>query len=220
MSQRSLSQRGFTLIEVLVSLALMAMIGTILVASLEIGGHTWQRVMRTAGNSEDIAQAQDFLRRHLASLYPQEHAPESSAGSEFLVSDGASIEFSSAAPDSSGDGLWRYHVALSRDSGALEVRSRRDRAGLEALPARWASEDLLPHAQSLVVRFWLKPAELPGRWVDRWVDLTHIPSLIRIDVTFADKDNRRWPSLYIEPRVDTPTSCTFDVVSRRCRSGA
>jgi hypothetical protein len=39
-------------------------------------------------------------------------------------------------------------------------------------------------------------------------------------VAFGSNDKRRWPPLYIEPRVDTPASCVFDVVSRRCRSGA
>ena len=41
-------ERGFTLIEVLVALALMALIATMLIASLELGGHSWQRVTRLA----------------------------------------------------------------------------------------------------------------------------------------------------------------------------
>jgi hypothetical protein len=71
----------------------------------------------------------------------------------------------------------------------------------------------------MTVQFWLKPDEAPGRWVDRWNDATQVPRLIRIDVIFAPNDSRRWPSLYVEPRVNTPADCVFDVVSRRCRSG-
>lgn len=213
--------RGFTLIEVLVSLALMVMISTILITSLQIGGHSWQRVTRAASDTDDIAQAQEFLRRHLSSAYPLAHPDTIRTKTGSILSDGESIEFSSAAPDSSSEGVWRYHVSVSSDTGALEVRSRRDRrVSSDTLPYSWSSATLLSHARSLTVQFWLKPTGLPGRWVDRWVDHNEPPKLIRIDVTFAANDSRRWPSLYIEPRVDTSVNCEFDMVSRNCRSGS
>jgi general secretion pathway protein J len=212
------SQLGFTLIEVLVALALMAMIGTILITSLQIGGHTWQRATHTAGNTEDIAQAQDFIRRHLSTLYPDESVANR-ATQGFLVSDGTALEFLSAAPESSRDGLWLYRIEVSRETGALQVKSRPDyRGAVDTGSSQWTSETLLPQAESLTVQFWLTSVDQPGRWVDRWTDRHRPPALIRVDVSFARSDHRRWPSLYVEPRIDTPTSCVFDVVSRRCRS--
>jgi general secretion pathway protein J len=212
-------QRGFTLIEILVSLALMAMIATILIASLQIGGHTWQRVMRASSNTEDIAQAQEFLRLSLSSLYPDDRAAADITGTGFLVSNGESLEFSGAAPNSSADGIWRYQIAVSHETGALEVRSRVDRNENSALLFTSAPERLISHVVSMSVQFWLKPDESPGRWVDGWTDNKKLPQLIRIDVAFQPDDNRRWPPLYVEPHVDTPANCVFDIVSRRCRSG-
>jgi general secretion pathway protein J len=210
--------RGFTLIEMVVALALMGMIAVILITSLQIGGHTWQRVMRAASSTEDIAQAQETLRLRLSSLYPDDRADVSR--SSFLSSNGASLEFSGAAPDSTADGILRYQIAVSASLGALEVRSWRDqRDHLEALSNDSKPEELLSHVASMAVQFWLKSDETPGRWVDRW-DSKQVPRLIRVDVAFGADDKRRWPPLYIEPRVDTPASCVFDVVSRRCRSGA
>jgi hypothetical protein len=102
----------------------------------------------------------------------------------------------------------------------LEVKSWRDQEGhADNLSSDSGPERLLSRVASMAVRFWLKPDATPGRWVDRW-DSNQIPRLIRIDVVFDANDNRRWPPLYIEPRVDTPANCVFDVVSRRCRSGA
>jgi prepilin-type N-terminal cleavage/methylation domain-containing protein len=66
--------RGFTLIEVLVALALMSLIGTILIESLRVAGHTWQRVTREAGNIDEITRAQDFLRQRLAAVQPPKPA--------------------------------------------------------------------------------------------------------------------------------------------------
>jgi general secretion pathway protein J len=214
-------QRGFTLIEILVALALMAMIATILITSLQIGGHTWQRVMRAASSTEDIAQAQEFIRARLNTLYPGDHAGADIAEPGFLVSNGESLEFSGAAPESSADGTLRYQIAVSGESGTLEVRSRVDRiVGSGNSSSAFTSERLLSHVASMSVHFWLKPDEAPGRWVDRWTDAKNIPRLIRVDVAFAPADHRRWPPLYVEPRIDTPANCVFDVVSRRCRSGA
>jgi len=213
--------RGFTLIEILVALALMAMIATILITSLQIGGHTWQRVMRAASSTEDIAQAQEFLRARLSTLYPDDRAGAHIGGPGFLVSNGESLEFSGAAPESSADGTLRYQIAVSGASGALEVRSRIDRNdGLGNSSVAFTSERLLSHVASISVHFWLKSDETPGHWVDHWTDTGQVPRLIRVDVAFAPEDARRWPPLYVEPRIDTPANCIFDVVSRRCRSGA
>jgi prepilin-type N-terminal cleavage/methylation domain-containing protein len=213
--------RGFTLIEVLVSLALMAMIATILITSLQIGGLTWQRVTRAAASTDDIARTQEFLRQHLGTIHPYERSAADISMPGFLISDGQSVEFSSGAPEATADGLWRYQIGVSSTTQSLEVRSRRDfRALPDTTATPWASEVLLPKIESLAVQFWQKPDDAPGRWVDRWIDLASLPRLIRIDVKFSPKDNRRWPTLYVEPRIDTPATCEFDAVSRRCRSGA
>jgi general secretion pathway protein J len=210
--------RGFTLIEMLVALALMGMIAIILITSLQIGGHTWQRVTRSASSTEDIAQAQEILRQRLSSLYPDPRAD--SGRPPFLLSNGSSLEFTGVAPDSSADGVLRYQIAVSVTSGALEMRTwsyHPGRTGNSSSDSK--PETLLPHVASMSVQYWLKADANPGRWVDRW-ESKEVPWLIRIDIAFGANDKRRWPPLYIEPRVDTPANCVFDVVSRRCRSSA
>jgi general secretion pathway protein J len=219
MMLRQVPHRGFTLIEILVALALMGMIAIILITSLQIGGHTWQRVMRGASSTEDVAQAQEILRLRLSSLYPDDGVAGESGHPAFLMSNGTSLEFAGAAPTATADGIWRYQISLSAMSGALEIRSWPDKNGRLDHLRDSKPEALLPRVASMAVQFFLKPETGPGRWVDRW-DSRRIPQLIRIDVAFAPNDKRRWPPLYIEPRVDTPANCVFDVVSRRCRSGA
>lgn len=210
---------GFTLIEVLVALALMAMIATILIASLEIGGHTWQRVIRATTRSEEIAQTQYLLRHQLGALYPYQRSTETEAP-RFLVSDGHQVEFSSSAPLARSDGIWRYQLLVTK-IGTLTLRSRRDRNGrADPRAAEWADEILLVAVDQLSLQFWQKSPDEAGHWVDQWTDSNTVPALIRVEVIFAARDPRRWPPLYIGPRVDTDAQCVFDVVSRRCRSSA
>ena|ERR1700722_15208583 len=219
MKLRPQHDRGFTLMEILVALALMGMIAVILITSLQIGGHTWQRVMRGASNTDDIAQAQEILRLRLSSLYPDDRGAGDISQPAFLITDGTSLEFSGAAPEATADGLLRYRITVSATSRALEIRAWPGKEGRLDNLADSSAEALLPQVASLTVQFLLKPEIGPGRWVDRW-DSKKMPQLIRIDVAFVANDKRRWPPLYIEPRVDTPANCAFDVVSRRCRSGA
>jgi general secretion pathway protein J len=216
---RLLQHRGFTLIEMLVALALMGMIAVILITSLQLGGHSWQRVMRAAASTEDIAQAQEILRLRLSALYPENRVAGDLSQPAFLVSNGSSLEFSGEAPEATADGILRYQIAVSASSGALEIRSSSDQHGHIGTSSDSKAEALLSHVASLAVQFWLKPEATGGRWVDRW-ESRKLPQLIRIDVAFGANDKRRWPPLYVEPRIDTPASCVFDVVSRRCRSGA
>jgi general secretion pathway protein J len=210
---------GFTLIEVLVAIALMALISTILISSLHIGGHTWQRVTRQTEGTQDVAQAQAFLRERLSSIYPYERAADPIASPAFLLSDGKTIEFSGFAPQSIADGVLRFQIDASTiNSGTLEVRYLRDRTGSAvSQSSEWSHEALLAHVAALSVQFWQKLRDQPGQWVNHWDDPTQLPRLIRIDVSFPANDQRRWPPLYIEPRVDTAANCQFDVVSRRCR---
>lgn len=213
------TQGGFTLIEVLVALALMAMIATILVTLMQIGGHTWQRVTRATSQRDDIAQTQDFLRQRLSTLNPYTGRSGSAKPPAFLVADGGSLEFTGDAPDALAIGMMRYRLSVDRSSADLEIQSHSDLDSQIPNSTQWATERLLKHVESLTVQFWKSADGLPGRWVDRWDDLTHVPSLIRIEVAFAANDTGRWPPLYIEPRVTTSISCEFDVVSRQCRAG-
>jgi general secretion pathway protein J len=218
MNRTAACSRGFTLIEVLVSVALLALIATILVASLQLGGHTWQRVTRLAASSEDIAQAQAFLRERLGTVYPDTHVDGPLATPSFLVSDGSSLEFSGFAPAASTGALLRYQIAVRGERGALTVRARRDSPSSSVRPsADGTDETLVRDVASLTLQFWQESADSPGRWVNSWSAPKDLPRLIRIDVNFPPGDPREWPSLYVEPRVDTAVDCQFDVVSRRCR---
>jgi len=211
--------QGFTLIEVLVALALMSLIGTILIESLRVGGHTWQHVSHQAANVDEISRAQQFLRQRLQAVYPPRPALGITALPSSFVGESSTLEFSSAAADQTGAAV-RYWLGLSGSGSAdVEIRYQQERArSARSDTADGSSEPLLTQATGLSIQYWEDSAGSVGHWVDRWESGTKLPRLIRIDVHFSDTDPRRWPPLYVEPRIDTRASCVFDVVSRRCRT--
>jgi general secretion pathway protein J len=212
--------RGFTLIEVLVALALMSLIGTILIESLRVAGHTWQRVTREAGNIDEITRAQDFLRQRLAAVQPPKPAGGSDSSAESFLGQADRLEFSSVSPGAAHGGLVRYSLGLSQSEPAnVDLGYRPLRHGLSPTPAAEdATEPLIAHATGLSIQYWENATGSSGHWVDQWTDTSQLPKLIRIEIRFAASDSRRWPPLYVEPRIDTRASCVFDVVGRRCRA--
>jgi general secretion pathway protein J len=209
------AQKGFTLIEVLVALALMSLIATLLIESLRLAGHTWQKVTRAVANTEEIARAQGFLRERMSTMFPPAPARGMQAASQTLVGGGSTLEFSSESPGAVNGAITRYRLQLSSDRpAALEIAYRADASANVGMSGGggWSHEVLVAGASSVSVDFWED-----GRWGSQWNDPTHLPRLIRIDVGFEASDRRRWPPLYVETRVDTRASCVFDVVGRRCR---
>jgi general secretion pathway protein J len=208
--------RGFTLIEVTVTLALMSLISVILIESLRMGGHTWRAVNREAANVDEISRAQAFLREHLGAIAVPRSAPGSTFPEYPFVGESNAIEFSGASPGYAAQSSARYRLELS-PSLPSDVQIRYQQGRLTN--AGWSIESLVAHAEGMNIEFWEEPRNAQGRWVTHWADPRTLPRLIRIDVRFADNDGRRWPPLYVQPRVDTASNCVFDVVSRRCRAG-
>jgi general secretion pathway protein J len=213
------SSRGFTLIEVLVSLAMMGIIATVLVASLQIGGHSWKRVTRTATNVEEIARAQQLLRQSLSSAHLVADSDDPAVFRPSLIGTPTTLEFSSMSPTLSDDALMRFRVGLAEvDPTTIEVSYCRERNRASgSMPCDWSREVLITKVAGLSIQFWAGASGVPGYWISGWEDRAKPPRLIRIEVQFEPGDPRRWPPLYIEPRVDANAQCAFDVVSRRCR---
>jgi prepilin-type N-terminal cleavage/methylation domain-containing protein len=200
MNRCSLRSRGFTLIEVLVSLALMALIATILIAALLVGGRSWERVGRAHRQSEQVVYVERYLRHLLEHISP--------SNIQGLEGTEHTLRIPGPAPAARGDGLLTYEIAFSDASHALTVR---------ALDSATEPETLIPTIEDAQFAFW-DARTLPGHWTSGWDAGSGIPRLIRIEVRLGLHDTRDWPALYVEPRLDTDAACHFDTVARRCRS--
>jgi prepilin-type N-terminal cleavage/methylation domain-containing protein len=69
-------QQGFTLLEVMVSLAIMALIATVAFAGLSIGVDTWRRGTRKIEEMDGRAAVERLLKRQLAIAYPMQFRPD------------------------------------------------------------------------------------------------------------------------------------------------
>jgi general secretion pathway protein J len=182
-----------TLIEVLVALSLLSMLSVGLISTFRIGQKSYMGVVRADRTYWDVANAQRVLRRALESLYP---------GSAV---DGRREALSLTAPmamAAGGSGFYRYELAVQNGDLRVRANSREEVLVANVKTAEWA--------------YWDASLDEP-RWVVDWTDKRHPPALIRLRITFPERDSRRWPDLIVDPRITDDVRCEFDVVAQACR---
>ena len=223
--------RGFTLIEMTVALALVSLMSIAMLQAYRFSQRALAQTTRVDAAARDIAGAQRLLRRLIEQAYPFEVPQTEGAGGaeRGLSGDATRLALSSPAPATAGGvGLYRYAFALAQSgaAGRFEVSWTLDRNGAAetASPSNARSEALLEGVQSISIAYLelveLGNGQIEPNWRDEWIDKSAMPALVRIRVTFAPGDPRRWPELIVAPRISADANCVFDVVSQMCRIAA
>lgn len=190
------NQAGFALVEVLVSLALAALIALLLVEAVRVAGRTASAVAAADG-AEQVQAVRDHLRRTLGSL-----ASRRMDGTRPALRGGPEALRAALAPDRILERPVERAVSLAgapRPDGLLDLVE--GQAPLETTPDGTArSEILLAGVSGLAIRYLGPPAErLPAAWLPAWTRPDRNPDLVEIRIAFGPADRRRWDPLLIAP---------------------
>jgi len=201
------SEGGFTLIEVLVSLVLLALVLALLAGGLRFARGTWDAAAKLDEQAgSDIAER--FLRARLGEAMPlYEHR---TAGTVRVVFHGSgdALTFVAAAPNGpAGAGIYRYALEVARSAGterrALVVKLAPYQARQTEAGAEWASEqhELVRNLKSVAFRYFGR-GELRAQpaWHAAWTRTDAMPHLV--EMTIARDDSESGPlSLVVELRL-------------------
>ena len=189
---------GFTLLEVLLATALLAMALTLAFATLRAAGATAQRGEALAERNERSRAVSDFLRRRIGGAQGIVYELDQASGtSKRFEGDEHSMRFVADLPDYLGRGGPQLHelaVGEAPDGLALSVDFRMIQAG-QALPATRPPEPLARGLRE--VRFAYRTigddGEL-GEWQPTWEQAQALPVQVRVQVTDA---RGRWPDMVV-----------------------
>jgi general secretion pathway protein J len=188
---------GFTLIEVLVAVAVFGLIAGGLIQAVRYGMQAWQSQVRMGEGPADLDAVDRSLRHMLEVIDPGdgvEPAP--------ITGRHDHLEFISVLPNAGGAGPARRIAAtLTVDSAhrlVLLWRPYFHAAPLRPAPAPTVTE-LLRGVSRLQVSFW-QPG---GGWTSEWRN-PELPALIRLKVMFPEGDRRHWPDIVVAPLLDQP----------------
>jgi general secretion pathway protein J len=211
--QASRSEAGFTLLELLVAMAVLSLLSLVMMGGLKFGARVWERTQGTSDESDAVTTAEAFIRHQLAATYPQWHDTGPDRPHVLFDGEAHSVAFLAPQPEQFGPGT-NLQFALQRSStGDLDVTWQSQDAG--TVPTHTA---LLRNISS--VEFSYYGPSFGGaiaKWSDSWSNRARLPDLIRIRVVFPPKDRRVWPEFIVHPDITVDVRCIYEPLTRTCR---
>lgn len=191
-------ERGFTLLEALVAIALLALIAGLMTGALRFGLVSTRQVEARIAALEELRTAQLFLRRQIEGAVP------------LLVNDEARGEVAFGGVDDRLDlvaemygrdgmrGLWYLRLLVQRGEGGTRLVVLRQPITRVREPFRF-----LPDAEATALLSLPVPLAISyhdgERWLDRWPRSDEMPRLVRIRA--GNGDSPDWPDFLAAPRL-------------------
>lgn len=214
---------GFTLIEMLVALALMGMAAALLLSGLRMAGLVAMGERASVAGLDEVIAAQRLLRTGIERLRPIARIDRADPVVEFNGSD-VLLNYIAPPPDREAPGaLQRFRLARAANGDlilySLDTRKLRlDQSGHDL--EGWTPTTMLRGTSRLSISYRGVPLAGGERaWLNNWWDRGRPPELIRIRVEFPVGDKRQWPDLLIRPRATTVATCVIDGSTGRCGEG-
>jgi general secretion pathway protein J len=210
------SDAGFTLLEVLVSMTLLAMLSVALLSAIHFGTEIWHASERAASDSNRIRSVQAELSQAIARAYPETVADASDGHVDF---DGQADSLTFLVPDENVPGaLSRIAIAVDDDDKAANLTMSQ----VLELAASPDDDDtrrvLLRGVKSIDIAYFGKRGDKAvAEWDDSWRNRNTLPQLIRIRIAFADAHARPWPDLIVAPHIAADVNCTYDPITKSCQ---
>jgi general secretion pathway protein J len=213
-------EAGFTVVEVLVALALFTLLSTVVFETVRFGLTSWTIGSSSAQHIDQVITSQGVIRRLLADAYPSTFGRYS--GNRYVEFSGTrnSVTFLASAPDViGGGGRFRYTIAIaSREETADLVVNAEPELTIEGDHRLKTRAVLLPDVRRVEFSYFDADRSYQGdRWRAEWNNRDELPKLIRVSATFADGDRRYWPDLVVSPRISVDAHCTYDPLTVRCK---
>jgi general secretion pathway protein J len=216
------SARGFTLLELVVALLLLALMSSILYGSLSLSANSWDKGEAKAEQASDMRLTEEFLRQALSAQHPLlfHKVLEQPL---YFVGASDSLSFAAALPSRAGGGMYYFRLALtpSGETSRLTLARLWPDYSATAIPEFGDAEKsvLAENVSEIHFAYFGRDPDSTDAaeptWRNRWDDTHVLPTLIRMEV--KPVKGPAWPPLIVEPRIAPEAGCrAWDANRNRC----
>jgi general secretion pathway protein J len=188
---------GFTLLETLVVVVVLGFLMVGLTQGVRTGLRLWEAQTRRVGETAELDTAARILRTLLSGIVLQPSAAPSTGSEGQAEFKGTATSLSFVGDLPTGLGTTRHaNIALEIQQGRLVLRWTPRRHELSSAPPPEPVEtELVRQVERLDLAYWgvSSPDQTP-EWQAQW-EGSSAPELIRIRLTLAGNDRRRFPDL-------------------------
>jgi general secretion pathway protein J len=186
-------EAGFTLVELLVSLALMALMSAYAVASLRTFS-AMERVSKTFEQQAEVYAAQRNLRQLIGDARLVYRTDDNGLPKALFDGKSDAIRVLSTLNDRlERGGLYVLDFTFDEENHRLQLKSQLFRPNGEY---NLRSVPILEGVESLTWRYCGIPCSEtdPTRWPNNWIPVDRLPSRVALELQFTDR-RRMWPIL-------------------------
>ncbi len=195
-------QSGFTLLEMLVVVVVLGLLMIGLTQGVRAGLALWHAQQRRLDETAELDSSARLLRNLLTGIAAAS-ASGLAGGADAEAIHGQSDQLSFVGDMPTGLGTTRHAdltIALQRHRLVLIWKPQQHELSIGPPPKPTVTE-LISGVRRLAIAYWGSTApDQPAAWQSQWDGAT-APALIRIRVTFAKGDRRRWPDLIVAPQL-------------------
>ena len=197
---------GFTLVEVLVAMAIFALLLSVLYGSLDSVTRAMGAAEKAVDDGARMRIGSEFLTRLVETAYPLALADGRGWVMQF-AGDAKSLRFAVDMPGFVGvSGVHEVALSVRDEEGESALwfawRPMMMDADGEAVAGEFEERVLVPDITALAVRYFGADKDEDPRWSDEWSKMPGMPVLV--EMTLQDANDTPWPLLIMRPRANTP----------------
>lgn len=208
---------GFTLMEVLVAMTLLALLMTALSGSIGFVGRSWDRGWETGETSAAFSRIEGTLRRMIERSVPV--TVSAGKNRRFLFQGTATGVRLVAhdAPSGSAGALYVQEIMVAgTGSQAQLVYRQHPFGGGSPRPDTVSEAQMLSGDFSIAFSYFGSPRPpAPPVWLDSWVSDRTLPDLVQVKIAAAGETP--WPPIIVRPFITAEYDCVQPTDAGLCR---